>query len=131
MLRRLEVPLLAVLGATQLGIAAWMAFFPHSFHDSLGSFGTFNVHYINDAASMNAGIGALLLAAARWEALRPGAFFGGAFFFGFHAINHWVDVNDANGDLFVGLFDAISLTGLAAQCAVLWWVTQPRSAPAS
>jgi hypothetical protein len=127
MLRRLEVPLLAVLGATQLGIAAWMAFFPHSFYDLIGSFGTYNVHYINDAAAMNAGIGALLLAAARWEALRAGAFFGGAFFFGFHAVNHWVDVNDANGDLAAGLFDAISLTGLSAQCALYVWLKQPRS----
>ncbi|HEX6390859.1 MAG TPA: hypothetical protein VFZ89_15470 [Solirubrobacteraceae bacterium] len=131
MLRRLEVPTLAALGATQLALAAWMVLFPHSFHDSLGSFGTFNVHFINDAATMNAGIGALLLCAARWEALRPGALFGGAFFFGFHAINHWVDVNDANGDLFVGLFDAISLTGLAATCAVYYRLRQQPSGPAS
>lgn len=128
MLRRLVVPTLAILGITQLAIGLWMACFPHSFYDSLGSFGTFNVHYINDAAAMNAGIGALLLAAARYEQLRAGAFFGGAFFFGFHAVNHWVDVNDANGDLFVGLFDAVSLTALAAQCAVLLWAISPRPA---
>ena len=57
--------------------------------------------------------------------------FGGAFFFGFHAINHWADVNDANGDLLVGLFDAVSLTGLAATCAVLYWVSQQPAAHAA
>ena len=38
---------------------------------------------------------------------------------GLHAINHWVDVNNASS-LGVGLFDAISLTVLTAVIAALW-----------
>ena len=38
---------------------------------------------------------------------------------GLHAINHWVDVDNASS-LGVGLFDAISLTVLTAVIAALW-----------
>ncbi len=121
MLQRMTGPTLAALGVVQVAIAGWMTLFPHSFYDSLGSFGAFNVHYINDASSMNAAFGIALLASARYASLRPGVLTGAIFFFGLHAINHWVDVDDANGDLFVGLFDALTLTGLSAQCALLLW----------
>ena len=39
---------------------------------------------------------------------------------GLHAINHWVDVDNASRGSGVGLFDAISLTVLTAVIAALW-----------
>jgi hypothetical protein len=38
---------------------------------------------------------------------------------GLHAINHWVDVNDASS-LGMGLFDATTLTALFVVVVVLW-----------
>jgi hypothetical protein len=53
-----------------------------------------------------------LLAAARLELLRPGALLAGFGAVLFHTVNHWIDVNAANGSSNADLSDAILLTVL-------------------
>lgn len=100
----------AALGLTWLGPALWIAVAPHSFYAHVGPFGPYNAHYLGDAAAFQAGIGAALVLAAWLEPLRAGALAASLAAFGFHTINHWIDVNHANGGSSAGLSDAILLT---------------------
>jgi predicted anti-sigma-YlaC factor YlaD len=106
---RALVPGTALIGATFLIIAAWMAIDPRSFYDSIGNFGPYNSHYIGDAAAFQAGIGIALIASIWTPALRAGALLAATAMTGLHAVNHWVDVNDANGGSNADVFDAVSL----------------------
>lgn len=102
-----------VLGLTQLAPALWIAIAPHSFYEHVGPFGSYNSHYLGDAAAFQAGIAVTLLAAARWEALRTGALAILLATVSFHALNHWIDVNAANGSSNADVADAVLLTILA------------------
>jgi predicted anti-sigma-YlaC factor YlaD len=110
---RYLAPVCVVLGLAQLVPALWIVIAPHSFFDHVGPFGPYNSHYLGDAASFQAGIGVALVAAARWEALRAGALAIALASVSFHAINHWIDVNDAHTGSNADVTDAILLTVLA------------------
>jgi hypothetical protein len=110
--RRLA-PVCVALGLTQLVPALWIVVAPHSFFTHVGPFGPYNGHYLGDAASFQGGIGIALIAAARFEALRAGALAVAVATVGIHAINHWIDVNNAHAGSDAGVIDAILLTVLA------------------
>ena len=101
------------LGLTQLVPALWIVIAPHSFFSHVGPFGTYNGHYLGDAAAFQAGIAIPLIAAARYEALRAGGLAVAFAAVSFHAINHWIDVNAANGSSNADVTDAVLLTILA------------------
>ena len=102
-----------MLGLTQLIPALLIVIAPHSFFDHVGPFGSFNSHYLGDAAAFQAGVAVPLIAAARWEALRAGALAITLATVSFHALNHWIDVNAANGSSNADVADAVLLTILA------------------
>jgi hypothetical protein len=102
-----------VLGLAQLVPALWIVIAPHSFFSHVGPFGTYNSHYLGDAAAFQAGIAVPLIAAARYVALRAGALAVGVAAVSFHAVNHWIDVNAANGSSNADVTDAVLLTILA------------------
>jgi hypothetical protein len=106
-------PVCVALGLTQLVPALWIVLAPHSFFAHVGPFGTYNSHYLGDAAAFQAGIAIPLIAAARCEALRAGALAVALAAVSFHAINHWIDVNAANGSSNADVTDAVLLTILA------------------
>jgi hypothetical protein len=99
-----------VLALTQLIPALWIVVAPHSFFDHVGPFGAYNHHYLGDAAAFQAGIGVTLLAAARYEILRAGALCAVFAMLAIHALNHWIDIDAANGSSNAGVGDAILLT---------------------
>jgi hypothetical protein len=107
---RALVPGTALIAATFLIIAAWMVIDPRSFYEQVGPFGPYNVHYIGDAAAFQAGVGVALGASIWIPSLRAGALLAAAAMTGLHAINHWIDINEANGDSNADVFDAVSLT---------------------
>jgi hypothetical protein len=106
-------PVCVALGLTQLVPALWIVLAPHSFFAHVGPFGTYNSHYLGDAAAFQAGIAIPLIAAARYEALRAGALAVALAAVSLHAINHWIDVNAANGSSNADVTDAVLLTTLA------------------
>jgi hypothetical protein len=106
-------PVCVVLGLAQLVPALWIVIAPHSFFDHVGPFGSYNSHYLGDAAAFQAGIAVPLIAAARYEALRAGALAITLAAVSVHAINHWIDVNDAHPGSNADITDAILLTVLA------------------
>jgi hypothetical protein len=110
---RYLAPVCLVLGLAQLVPALWIVIAPHSFFDHVGPFGTYNSHYLGDAASFQAGIGLPLIAAARFEVLRAGALAIALASVSIHAVNHWIDVNAAHAGSNAGVTDAILLTILA------------------
>jgi predicted anti-sigma-YlaC factor YlaD len=139
---RYLAPVCVVLGLVQVVPALWIVIAPHSFFAHVGPFGAFNSHYLGDAASFQAGIGVVLIAAAYYEPLRAGALAIGLASVSFHAINHWIDVNAANGNSNADVADAILLTILAlvtiaplqaairkeATCESSWQAHRARSA---
>jgi hypothetical protein len=106
-------PVCVVLGLAQVVPALWIVIAPHSFFDHIGPFGSYNSHYLGDAAAFQLGIGVPLIAAARFEALRAGTLAIALASVSFHAVNHWIDVNAANGGSNADITDAILLTILA------------------
>lgn len=118
-LARLVVPAIVVVAAIQLGTALWMVVDPRGFFDQLGPFGTYNGHYLGDAAAFQGGLGLALAASLAWPALRAGAVAAVLASTALHALNHWVDVGDAHAGSSAGIVDAISLTLLALVLAVL------------
>lgn len=110
---------IGAVAAVQLITAAWMLIEPHGFHSSVGAFGPYNGHYLRDAMAMFAGLGVALAASVRWPILRTGALAVASASIGFHAINHWVDINQDHPGTSAGVVGALSQTALAILCVVL------------
>lgn len=110
---RLAPALLGVLGVSEVLLGLWMVLAPQSFFDSLGAFGTYNGHYVRDAATFTLALGIVALLAVRRPSWWPATLALGAAQFGLHAINHVVDAGEAD-ELAAGIFDAVSLALVAA-----------------
>jgi hypothetical protein len=108
-----------VLAAYELLLGLWMLVSPHTFYDQIAGFGPYPPHFIRDTASWQIALGVTLFAAVSRRSWRAPLLAFAALQCGLHAINHWVDVDNASS-LGVGLFDAISLTVLTAVIAALW-----------
>lgn len=96
---------------------------PGSFFETIGGFGVENDHYIRDAATFPLAIAvAAWLAASRpsWQAPILTVL---AAWYGAHALNHLVDIDDSN-DGWVGITDFVSLAGSAA---ALGWLANRAS----
>lgn len=108
-----------VLAAYELLLGLWMLVSPHTFYDQIAGFGPYPPHFIRDTASWQIALGVTLFAAVSRRSWRAPLLAFAALQCGLHAINHWVDVDDASS-LGLGLFDAISLTLLFVVIAALW-----------
>lgn len=120
------VPGLVVLALVNLVPAVWILVAPHGFFHQVGPFGTYNGHFLRDAAAFEGGVGIALAAAVAWPALRAGALAAALGMTTLHAINHWADVSDAHAGSNAGIGDAVSLTVLALATAGLLAVTLAR-----
>lgn len=106
---------LIVFGLYGLGLGLFMIFFPGTFFDTLGSFGSRNDHYIFDNATFEIPQGALLLAAVRRVSWRVPALAFATLHWALHAISHIVDPHHGAGDA-IGWLEA---GGLAATTVIL------------
>jgi hypothetical protein len=111
-LDRAARPLLIVLGVTQVAQGLFMVIAPHSFYDLIANFGAYNAHDFRDNATAVTALGVMLLVAAGRPAWRAPICGVAALATALHALNHIVDVGKAD-KLGVGIFDAVSLAGLA------------------
>jgi hypothetical protein len=104
---------LAVLAASQLGLAVWMAVSPGSFFDAIAGFGAQNDHYIRDVAVFYLAIGVGLAVAATRRSWRFPVLAISATWYLAHAVNHLLDIGEADPE-WVGPADfvAILATGL-------------------
>jgi uncharacterized protein YjeT (DUF2065 family) len=111
----LRIGLLAV-AAVQLATGLWLAVAPGAFYDALADFGPRNDHDLRDMAAYYLASGIVVAVAARRPSWRAPALALVGLQFAFHALNHLLDLGDADPS-WVGWFD---LVALAAGAALLW-----------
>jgi len=109
---------IAVFALYHLALALFMVAFPHSFYANVGPFGVRNDHYIRDAATFSAAIGAGLAVSLRRPSWRVPALAIATVQFALHSVNHLVDIDKAH-PAWNGYFDFFSL---AAATLVLAWL---------
>ena len=112
------VPLLVVFAVTQLALGLFLALAPGTFFDAIGPFGTRNDHYMRDLATFYIALGAAGLVAVRRPGWRVPVLALATIEFALHAINHLVDIGEAdpkwNGPATFAL--------VAASTALLAWM---------
>ena len=118
-LQRILPLAVGVLAAYELLLGLWMVVSPHSFYDQVAAFGGYPPHFIRDVSTWQLALGVTLAVAYGRPSWRAPLLGFAALQTGLHAINHWVDVDDASS-LGLGLFDAISLTVLFVVIVALW-----------
>lgn len=84
------------LGLYQLLLGAWMAVAPGSFHRVVAPFGPRNDHDLRDMATWELALAGVALTAARRPAWRVPVLAVAALHFALHALNHLLDVGDAD-----------------------------------
>jgi hypothetical protein len=117
---------LGVLGLIQLAVGGWMMFATHSFGKTLAPFDGFNEHDLRDFATFYLALGLALLVAATRPGWRFPILVLATLEYGFHAINHAIDVNDSD-PAWIGPAELAALAGTTAIFAWLTWITAPRS----
>ena len=124
--RTLRVVFLS-LAAFNLGLGAWLFFFPRSFYTTIGAFEAYNRHYERDVATFY-----FAFALGAWvAALRPSwrvpVLAITTVQFLVHTINHGIDAGDSNNS-WAGPVDVVSLGLATVQLAALLWLLRRREA---
>jgi hypothetical protein len=117
--RRASAPLrlgLLAIAAVQLLTGLWLAIAPGAFYDAIADFGPRNEHDLRDMAAFYLASAVVLGVAANRPSWRAPALALVGLQFGLHAVNHLVDVGDADPS-WVGWFDLLSL---AAGTVLIW-----------
>lgn len=110
--------LLLVFGLAQLGLALLMAAAPGTFFDQIGPYAPRNDHYIRDVASFYAALGAVSLVAWRRPSWRVPVLAFALIQYVLHAVNHVVDVGDADPKS----LGPVNLASLLLTAALLAWM---------
>lgn len=118
-----------VLGGIQLVIALFIVFAPGAFADTIGGFGTRNDHLARDGASFYVALGVGLLAAVRRPSWRRAVLLVALVQTGLHAVNHVLDVGDADPG-WAGPVDVAILSATVAILAWLWVAASRAPTPA-
>src|SRR4051794_35456726 len=111
----LRVGLLAI-AAVQLVTGLWLAIAPGAFYDTIADFGPRNEHDLRDMAAFYLASAVVLGVAVNRPSWRAPALALVGLQFGLHAVNHLLDVGDADPS-WVGWFDLLSL---AAGTVLIW-----------
>jgi hypothetical protein len=100
---------LAAFALINILTGLYAAIDPRGFYDAIGPFPPYNDHYVRDAAAMVGSLGVAQAIAVFRRPWRVGVLGYSVLHFAFHAINHLVDIGDAEKDS-VGVTDFVSLT---------------------
>ena len=111
-------PLLLIVGGVQLATGLLMAIDPGTFFEEIGPYGVQNDHYIRDAATFTLALGMVLTIAAFRPRWRVAAIAGALFQFALHAINHLVDIGEADPER----LGPTNFVLLALGAALLGWM---------
>jgi uncharacterized protein DUF4345 len=99
---------LLALAGVQLVTGLWLTIAPGAFYDALADFGPRNEHDLRDMAAFYLASAIVLGVAANRPSWRAPALALVGMQFGLHAVNHLVDVSDADPS-WIGPFDLLSL----------------------
>ncbi len=117
---RILRPALIALTILHLALGVYMAVAPGSFYDAIGPFEARNDHYIRDVSTFYLAFGAasaLAISRPSWRAPVLGLM---AIEYALHAVNHLVDIGDADPS-WVGYSDFASIALFAV---LLAWLTR-------
>jgi len=118
--------LLLALGAAQIGLFAWMVVSPSTFFNAIADFGPLSTHDIRDAAIFPLAVGVGLLVSVRLPLWRVPALAITAIWYIAHAVNHLVDIGDADPG-WIGPFDFVALLSTGALLVWLAFVAHGRN----
>jgi hypothetical protein len=120
--------LLIVLAFVQLATGTWMMFATQSFGTTVAPFDGFNTHDLRDFASFYLALGLVLLVAVTRSAWRFPLLVLATLEYGFHTINHAIDVNNSDPS-WLGPAELAAVAAGTAIFAWLAWLTAPRRRP--
>jgi len=83
------------LGAFHIVEGLWQLLAPGSFYARIGTYGLENTHYVGDVGAFVLAFGIALVLAVGRPSWRAPLLYLGALWYGFHAINHLFDVDEA------------------------------------
>ena len=109
--------LLLVFGVAQLALGALMAVAPGTFFEEIGPYAPRNDHYIRDVATFYLALGAVSLIAWRRPSWRAPVLAFAVLQYALHAVNHLVDVGEADPDE----LGPLNLASIAVTAAFLAW----------
>lgn len=110
---------LAAFALINIVIGLFAAIDPGAFHDELGPFGPQNDHYTRDAAAaMQGSLGVAMAIGVFKRSWRIGVLGYGVLQFTFHAVNHLVDIGEADPES----LGPIDFAGLALGAVTLLWL---------
>lgn len=118
--RRRDVMALLILNfaVLHLALGAWQLISPGSFFDVLGPFGTSNEHYTRDVGTFTLALGVAFAIAWRRPEWRIGVVGYALFQYAFHAVNHLVDIGDADP----GVMGPVDFVTIGLTAGVLGWM---------
>ena len=118
---RALVPLLGLFAVTQLAVGLWLAISPGTFFEEIGPFGVRNDHYLGDLSTFYVALGVAGLVAIRRPGWRVPVLAFATLEYALHAINHLVDVGEAEPD-WNGPATLAAVTASAALYGWMLWV---------
>ncbi len=110
--------LLLVFGGVQLALGLLMVVAPGTFFEEIGPYPPQNDHYIRDVATFYLALGAVSIIAARHVSWRVPVLAFALIQYLLHAVNHLVDVGDAETEA----LGPVNLVSIALTAALLGWM---------
>ena len=107
--RDLVALLIANYALFHVALGAWQLISPGTFFDAIGPSGTSNEHYTRDVGTFTLALGVAFGIAYVRPGWRLGVVGYALFQYAFHAVNHLVDIGDADPES-VGVVDFVALT---------------------
>jgi len=89
---------LAVIAAYHVAMGALALFAPDTFFDEIGAYGVENSHYIGDVGAFFLAFGVAVGIAVARPSWRAPLLWLGALWYGFHALNHAFDTDEARSE---------------------------------
>jgi hypothetical protein len=90
--------ILVVIAAYHVAMGALALLAPETFFEEIGTYGVENAHYIGDVGSFFVAFGAAAGIAVARPAWRAPILWLGALWYGFHALNHLFDTDEARSE---------------------------------
>jgi len=118
--------LLLVFAVAQLVLGALLWLTPGFFFDEVGPYGTRNDHYMGDLATWYLALGGVALVAVSRPGWRLPVLVLAFVQYALHAVNHLLDVGEADPEW----LGPANLASLLVTCALLGWMVNAAREPA-
>ncbi len=109
--------LLLIFGAVQLALGLLMVIAPGTFFEQIGPYAPRNDHYIRDVSTFYLALGLVALVAWKRPSWRTPVLAFALIQYGLHAVNHLIDVGEADPER----LGPVNLATLAISAALLAW----------